>query len=50
MAKLAAVLAVVGVGADEHAAALVVEDDLVEIDVLGAAERAGLAEGWISKG
>jgi hypothetical protein len=40
----AAVFAMVGVGADEHAAALVVEDDFVEIDVLGAAQRAGLVE------
>ena len=38
-------LAMVGVGADEHAAAAVVEDDLVEIDLLGAAQRAGLVEG-----
>ena len=37
-------LAMVGVGADEHVPAMVVEDDLVEIDLLRAAQRAGLVE------
>ncbi len=44
MAGGAAFLAIVGVGADEHVPAMVIEDDLVEIDLLGAAERAGLIE------
>jgi hypothetical protein len=35
-------LAIVGVGADEHAPARVIDDHLVEIAVLGAAQRAGL--------
>src|SRR6516165_3827737 len=37
-------LAIIGVRADEHAAALVVGDDLVEIRVLGAAQRARRVE------
>src|SRR3954465_7368778 len=36
--------AIVGIRADEHAAALVVGDDLVEIGVPGPAERAWRAE------
>ena len=38
------VFAIVGIGADKHPAALVVGDDLVEIGVLGAAERAWRVE------
>src|SRR6185436_20823698 len=37
-------LATVGVGADEHATAAVIEHDLVEIDVFRRAQRAGLVE------
>ena len=40
-----ALLAKIGVGADEHLAAAVVEDHLVEIDLLCTAQRAGLVEG-----
>src|SRR5262245_25641320 len=35
-----AALAIISVGADKHAAAGIVRDDLVEIGVLGAAQRA----------
>ncbi len=44
MAGRLAALAIVGVGADEHAAALVVGDDFVEIGIVGAAQRAGRVE------
>ena len=44
MATGATIFTVVGIGADEHPPTLVVENDLVEIDVLAAAERAGLVE------
>ncbi len=36
--------AIIGVGAHEHAPTAVVGDDLVEVDVPGSAERAGVAE------
>src|ERR1700686_5608203 len=39
-----ACLAIIGVRADEHPAALVVRDDLVEIGLLGAAQRTGRVE------
>src|SRR5690349_17725482 len=42
--------AMVGIGADEHALALVVEDDLVEIGVARATERAGLVPFLHAKG
>ena len=45
MALRAAVLAVVRIGADEHPSALVVENDLVEIDILRGTQRTGLVEG-----
>ena len=45
MALFTPLLAMVGVGADEHVAAMVVEDDLVEIDIFGRAQCAGLVEG-----
>ncbi len=49
-----ALLAMVGVGADEHPPAGIVEQHLVEIDPFRAAERARLVEGldrngWSSK-
>src|SRR3954471_11916604 len=37
-------LAIIGVGTDEHPAALVVGDDLVEVGIAGAAQRAGRVE------
>src|SRR5919201_204216 len=37
-------LAVIGVGADKHAASGVVDHDLIEIGVLGATQRAGRIE------
>ncbi|QTK80019.1 PhnJ Carbon-Phosphorus Lyase Complex Subunit [Agrobacterium tumefaciens] len=44
MAIGAAIIAMVGVGADEHAPALVIQHHLVEIDILRAAQCAGLVE------
>ena len=43
-------LAMVGVGADEHASAAVVEDHLVEIDLLAPQSAQGWSNVWISKG
>src|SRR4051795_7553397 len=44
MTGLLARLAIIGVGTDEHPAALVVSDDHVEIGIAGAAQRAGRVE------
>src|SRR5262245_13435789 len=44
MALGAAALAIVGVGADKHVPAVIIEHDLIEINAFGAAERAGLGE------
>src|SRR4051794_438858 len=44
MAGQLTLLAIVGVGTDEHPPALVVSDDLVEIGIAGAAQRAGRIE------
>ena len=44
MARQLARLAIVSVGTDEHPPALVVGDDLVEIGIAGATQRAGRVE------
>src|SRR5580700_10015411 len=44
MALALAGLAVIRVGADEHPAALVVGDDLVEVGIIRPAQRAGRVE------
>src|SRR4030088_2325434 len=44
MAGQLARLAIISVGTDEHPAALIVGDDLVEIGITGAAQRAGRVE------
>src|SRR5262249_23759614 len=44
MARRLTTLAIVGIGANEHAAPRIIGDDLVEIGILGAAQRARRVE------